>query len=268
MSWFSYFWNSGLHIEIFSLSFDTGAAIIEALLALWLARILVALNSKPSEEEERLKDKVEVAFGLIAAVFTLVAVASIWRIMVLNEGNEKREAITFGVESNKLAHAEMQINTQSNQIIGIESEYNQATNALNEATNAVNDAKIAVLQHLDRHLSNDQKAFLASKISGLRKETIRFEIDQTVPDGVGLADDINRIFLYAGWHPGQSGKGLMLYNDEGVIVRGNGCDRDSIKAIADALAEFGGRAWTNSNDGYQMQYSNVIEITIGPKPAE
>src|SRR5580692_6020638 len=72
----SYFWDSEVHLEIFSLCFETLAAIIEVSIALWLVKTLLAIGAHPTEEEEQLKEKLEAAATLIAALFVFVAVAS------------------------------------------------------------------------------------------------------------------------------------------------------------------------------------------------
>jgi hypothetical protein len=106
---FSYFWDSETHLEIFSLVFESAAAFVEALIAVWIWKTLKAIDSEPTEENEHKKESLEATFALIAAVFALVAVCSVWRILVLHNRSEKDSEAVFETQSNKLAQAQAKV---------------------------------------------------------------------------------------------------------------------------------------------------------------
>ncbi len=69
--------------------------------------------------------RLEALAGLGAAIFVLVAVATIWRVIVLHGKSE----------------AASDIENESNKVNQVSAEYSQATNALNLATNALAETK-------------------------------------------------------------------------------------------------------------------------------
>jgi hypothetical protein len=78
-----------------------------------------------------------------------------------------------------------------------------ATNAViaaNIATDVVNNANVAVIQHLDRHLTDDQKQQLLNAVKDIpNKGLFTFDIDPNVPDSNAFSTDIARVLDEAGF---------------------------------------------------------------------
>ena len=109
----SYFWDSATHLEIFSLAFESLAGIAELILAICFGMAIFAFRSEPTEEAKNKKERLEAAFGLVAAVAVIFAILAGWRILVL-----------FGQEK-----------------IETDRQFSTVTNLLNLATNGVAEAK-------------------------------------------------------------------------------------------------------------------------------
>jgi hypothetical protein len=119
MCLFSYFWDSGIHLEKFSLSFESVATLIDLLVAIWLWKAFRDTDSNPIEENERRKERLEIAFGLITALCLFVAVSSFWRILNLNERDEANSAGIIDVQSNKLAQTEALLEIATNNVLAL-----------------------------------------------------------------------------------------------------------------------------------------------------
>ena len=112
----SYFWDSEIHLEIFSLSFESAAAGVELLLAIWLAKTVIAFEKEPIEKIKRRREKLEAAFGVVAALFLAVAVGSIWRLVVLHESNVIKAAEPLISLSNRLEQTETKFAAATNEL--------------------------------------------------------------------------------------------------------------------------------------------------------
>ena len=175
----------------------------------------------------------------------------------------------YDLSTNALVEAYARLAEASNTVASAKQFADAAQNASQsaqatalQASNTVDNANLAVLQHLNRHLSNDEKVKLYSAISSLPKGTISFNLERTVTDADDLANDIYPAFQAAGWKLGRVGAVLMLSMGQGVQVRGNESDGTSIAKIADALTSIGqmGFAITNSANSADSA-SNGITIT-------
>jgi len=109
MSLLSYFWDSEIHLEALGGGFESMAALIEFLLALWLLRTLKQLNEHPTEEDEHRKEWLEAFCTLIAAGLVLVPVLCGWRLIVLNGHTKLNDDASFAAQSNILSHANAEI---------------------------------------------------------------------------------------------------------------------------------------------------------------
>jgi hypothetical protein len=245
------------------------------------ASIIVAILIFAQREKEILKLVIaELICTIVVETCLLIFPFLDSRLDHFREDDFRQVKSQLKTATSDLTSAHTEIGGLSNQVQRVVTEYNEATNALAlaqataiGAANALTNANIAVLQNLNRHLSNAQQNELLRVIDPLPKEKISFFVPQDVPDGKVLANDIYQVFMYDKWERGKMGGGLFAGLGEGVFVKGNESDGTTIKAIADELSALGlnAIAQTNpatSNPRIALQFSNVVEITIGFKPQQ
>lgn len=195
--------------------------------------VLLFKHRKAKEEVLRL-----VIFELVCTVMVglclLIQPILDARLDHFREEQTQRDEASITSFSNRLSVAESKLNEAANTLA-------QAKQIAAAASNTVNNANIAVAENLNRHLSQEQKLSLLKAISPFQKGSISFEIPETVPDGMGIANDLANVFVSDGWKIGKVERPSMLMVpgvNDGLIVSGTANNQPLLSTIADVLNSF------------------------------
>jgi hypothetical protein len=222
---------------------------------------------KSGDKNKKCQNLMKLSALWIIPILTIIGTVYLGIESVVSDRQEKRHEAD-------LTSAHKDIINLSNQVQQISSEYNEATNALAqakqtavEASNAINNANIAVLQNLNRHLSNDQKNQLLKTIRPYPKLKFFFFLADSVTDSRVMANDLAQVFVFDGWKSEGNAGGMMGGMPDGIGFWSDATNNVTVKAIADTMTSFGLSGYVKNQSGaFDNSLSDAVMVVIGQKP--